>query len=571
MIRMTGGEALLKSLMPERPPFVFGVVGGKLAPFLLSLAKEPSIRFIGTRHEGHAAMMASAVYAASGQLGIAIGECGSGGGNLVPGVAIARANNLAMMAVTSNNQHMASYPGRGMFAEMDTESVLRPITKWNTAVHDGRRLPELVRTALREALTGRPGPVHLDIPQDVLRGSFDYSESEFALHPHQYRATLGPAPIASQVDAASELLAKAERPLLIAGGGVTSSEAAEEFHALVEALDAAAIATQMGNGNVASSDPRYIGLGSVCGGDAVHQAFAQADVVLAIGCRFSSWLWGERGTLVTQAARVIQVDIDPQMIGRSVSVDIGICADARLTLAALRDALTKKRGKQPARQWVSDLSTAYRAHKARLDELAESRAQPMHPAALARQIAEHMPRDAKASLDGGHTTFWSNDFANVHAPRTCLNEPGMTQLGFGLPWALTLQLLHPKAPVFNITGDGAFGFSLQELDTAVRLNLPVITVIHNNAEWGVIRFGFTKAGFDFSGGRDFGTALAGTDYAAIARGFGAYGEVVERIEDVKPALERAMRSGLPAVLDCRVRFEPHPTVAHFARMSSAGS
>jgi len=145
MTKLTGGEALVRALLPERIPFVFGLVGGKLAPFLRAVSLQPSMRFIGARHEGHAAMMASAVAAGSGQLGVVAAECGSGGGNLVPGIAMAKANNLPMFVLTSNNQHYASYPARGMFADMDTESLFRPITKWNTAVHDGRRIPELVR------------------------------------------------------------------------------------------------------------------------------------------------------------------------------------------------------------------------------------------------------------------------------------------------------------------------------------------------------------------------------------------------------------------------------------------
>jgi thiamine pyrophosphate-dependent acetolactate synthase large subunit-like protein len=570
MIRLTGGDALLQAAAAEQIPFVFGVVGGKLGGFLRAVSSAPGMRYIGTRHEGNGALMASAVYAASGQLGVAVGECGSGGGNLVPGIAVANANNLAMLVVTSNNQHAASYPNRGMFAEMDTLSVLRPITKWNAVVHDGRRIPELVHTALREAFTGRPGPVHLDVPQDIMRGSFDYDERSFSRDPARYRPCAAPVPGNAQIEAAVELLIEAERPLVIAGGGVTASGAAASFRALANALNAAAAATQMGHGNVASSDPRYIGMAWVCGGDAILRAAQEADVVLAIGCRFSSWLWTDRGTLLNPAARVIQIDVDPARIGKSVPVEIGICADAKLTLDAMNAAVAECRHIAPPRPWVDELAGLYRDHRGRLRALAASSGEPMHPAALAQAIGESLPPAALVTVDGGHTTFWTNDFTPVDAPRTRFNEPGMSQLGFSLPWAMTLKLLHPDVPVFNITGDGAFGFTLQELDTARRLGLAVITIIHNNAAWGVIRLGFTKAGFDFSQGRDYGTELGGTDYAAIARGFGAHGEIVRTAEEFKPALQRAIASGLPAVLDCRVRFEAHPAMPHFARMSAAG-
>lgn len=564
MPRLTGGEALLRALTPERIPFVFGVVGGKLGPFLQAVSRDPSIRYVGTRHEGAAAMMASAVAAASGRLGVVVGECGSGGGNLVPGIAIANANNLPLLAITSNNQHFMSYPGRGMFAEMDTQAVFKPITKWNTAIHDGRRVPELARWALREALTGRPGAVHLDIPQDVLRGSFDYDEREFNADPASYRMTARVAPLAAQISAAVEMLATAQRPLLIAGGGVTLSGATDQFRMLGAALNAATIATQMGNGNVSAADSRHIGLGWVLGGDAVHRACAEADVVLAIGCRFSSWMWNERGPLVAHGARLIHIDIDPAIIGKHVPVAVGMCADAKLALEALLVHLQPRMPTPPPREWLGELRKSYGEYRDRLRLLADQQSAVMHPATLAQEFASFLPDDALVTFDGGHTTFWSNDFAPAAAPRTRFNEPGMSQLGFGLPWALTLKLLHPQCPVFNVTGDGAFGFTAQELDTARRYELPIINVIHNNAAWGIIKFAYNKAGFDA------GTNLTDTDYAAIARGYGGYGEIVTQAAEIKPALKRAVESGLPAVIDCRVSFEPHPGMPHFGRMSNAG-
>ena len=571
MLKLTGGEALMRAISAERIPFVFGVVGGKLGPFLLAVANHPNVQFVGTRHEGHAAMMASAISAAADQLGVVVGECGSGGGNLLPGITIANANNLPMLVITSNNQHAASYPGRGMFAEMDTEAVFRPVTKWNSAIHDGRRIPELAHRALREAFTGRRGPTHLDIPQDVMRATFDYDERAFATDRTAYRVLAGPAPLPAHVAQAVALLLGAERPLLIAGGGVTASGGMSAFRAAVTTLNAAAAATQNGNGNIASDDPRFIGLGWVLGGDAVLRACKEADVVLAVGCRFSSWLWGEDGRPLTKGAKLIQIDIDPGVIGKSQSVDVGLCADATLTLEAIAAALSDALTSPPVRPWVQSLTQTYREYRSSQAGLAADRGQIMHPAALAQAIGACLPSDALVTFDGGHTTFWGNEFTPVSLPRTRFNEPGMSQLGFGLPWAIALQLLHPGSPVFNITGDGAFGFSLQELDTARRMNLPVISIIHNNASWGIIKQGYKKAGFEFGDGRDYGTALAGTDYAAIARGFGCYGESVLNPDEVKPAIERALLSKLPVVLDCRVRFEPHPGMPYFARMSSAGA
>ena len=189
----------------------------------------------------------------------------------------------------------------------------------------------------------------------------------------------------------------------------------------------------------------------------------------------------------------------------------------------------------------------------------------MHPAALARALGASLPTDSLVAFDGGHTSFWSNDLTPVTAVRTRFHEPGMSHLGFGLPYAIALQLQQPGRPVVNITGDGSFGFTLNELDTARRAGTPVVTVIHNNEAWGIIRSG-QKAQLGF----EFGTGLEDTDYAAIARGFGCFGETITRPGDLPAALARAFASGLPAVLDCRTRFVPHPATPAFGSMNRFG-
>ena len=570
-ITMTGGEALLRSLEPERIPFVAGVVGGKLAPFLQALSRRPQYRFIGTRHEGHAAMMASGAAAVSGQLGVAVGECGGGGANMLPGAAIARSNSLPLFIITSNNQHWQSYPARGMFSEMDNQALFAPATKWNAVAHDGRRIPELVRWGLREAFSGRPGPVHLDLPQDVLRGSFEYDESEFPTDPRRYRLLRPPAPGAADIESAARLLLGARRPLFLAGGGVTMAGAASRFRQLARRLGAANLATQMGNGAIAGDDADFLGMAWVCGGDAVHRALGEADVVLAVGCRFSSWLRNDRGPILAPGVQLIHIDSDATVIGQHAPVAVGICADAGLALEALDAALAGSLPSARDEGWLEALRSARRGWRAQLEALAASGESPMHPAAAAAGVAAALPADALCVFDGGHSTFWSNDFMPAPAPRSRFNEPGMSQLGFGLPWALAAKLQEPARPVFNITGDGAFGFSLQELDTARRYALPVITVVYNNARWGVIRLAYERAGFDFASGADFGTTLTGTNYADIARGFGCHGERVESRSEIAPAIRRALDSGLPAVVECRVAFVPHPAMPHFGRMSAAGA
>lgn len=561
--RLNAAQALVQVLLGEGVDTVFGIVGGKLSPLFHALSREPRIRFIGVRHEAAGPMMAAAVYAGTGKMAVAVGELGPGGLNMAAGLGVALNNNLPLLAITTNQHRASSYPHVGVFMDLDTVSVTRALTKWNAVVSDGRRMPELARRAFREALSGRPGPVHLDIPQDVLGEVHSFSGDEFDVAPYRYRLVHPPRPARKAVEAALELLRSAKRPLIVGGGGAVVADAAPEIRELAQRLTAPVVPTQMGLGIVASDSPNFIGHGGIIAGESVKYAFEHADVILAIGCRWSSWMWDDRGALARRHHKLISINIDPSALGAPALHEVGMQADAR---EALQDLLAGM-GEVSKRDstWLDDVRAVRARYEAKLALMAQETEETMHPAALAKAIADAMPPDALAVYDGGHTTFWSNDFTPVHDVRTRFHEPGMSHLGFGLPAAIALKSQAPSKTVINITGDGAFGFTLNELDTARRYDLPVVTIIHNNAAWGVIRMG-QKAGFDF----EMATALEDTDYAAIARGFSCHGEVVTRAGEVAGALKRAIESSKPAVLDCRTKFLPHPSVGQFVSMNKYG-
>ncbi|MBO9513683.1 MAG: thiamine pyrophosphate-binding protein, partial [Variovorax sp.] len=360
-------------------------------------------------------------------------------------------------------------------------------------------------------------------------------------------------------------LRTARRPLVVAGGGVVASGAEGGVRAIAHLLDAPVVPTQMALGVVASDDRGFIGHGGLIAGDAVRAAFEGADVILCVGCRFSSWMWDERGAFARRHHRTIAINLDPSALGHPALHEVAMQADARLALDDLLAALGDDPPRAMEAGWRERVRAVRAAYEDRLGAMAAETGEVMHPAALARAVADALPADALAVFDGGHTTFWSNDFTPVRAVRTRFHEPGMSHLGFGLPYAIALQLQQPGRPVVNITGDGSFGFTLNELDTARRQNAPVVTVIHNNESWGIIRSG-QKAQLDF----EFGTSLGGTDYAAIARGFGCHGDTVTRPQDMAPAIERAFASGLPAVIDARTRFVPHPASPSFGSMNRFG-
>ena len=557
-VPLDGGAALARALVACGVGNLFGVPAGKLGPFLRAVAAEPRIRHHGTRHEAAAAWMAAATFHGTGRLAACYGEMGPGAHNLVGGLGTAQANGLAVLVLTSGPPIHLGTAARGLTMAADLSGLMRATTKWSAVADAPEAVPGLVRTAVHEALSGRPGPVYLELPADVLARSaeLDPAEVDLPSEPVERRA-----PPEHDVERAAALLARAERPVIVAGGGVVHADAAPALRRLVARLGAAATTTQMGLGAVSSDDPAFVGHGGLVAGEPVLRALREADVVLLAGCRVSSWLW-EGSTPVLGPAggqHVIHLDIDPTAsAGVLPATTLVLRADAASGLTALLEAV----GDGPVvadPEWRGSLVAAHRAHLEALFDGADDDG-PMHPAPLARAIGGWLPDDALAVYDGGHTTFWSNDLTRALEPRTRFHDPGMAHLGFGLPYALALQAAFPERLVVNITGDGAFGFTLAELDTARRLGLPVVTVIHDNAAWGVIRFGQERGGFDLD------TALEGMDYAAVARAFGCHGERVTELAEVTPALERALASGLPAVVDVETRFVPHPSLPRFAAM-----
>ena len=265
-------------------------------------------------------MMAAAVYAGSGRMAVALGEMGPGGLNLAAGEGVAFNNNLPLLAVTTNQHRAAAYPHSGMFMDLDTRAVLAPLTKWNAVVHDPRRIPELVRRAFREALSGRPGPVHLDIPQDVLAAPCEFARRRVRRAPARYRATARTASRSrNSCDAAAELLRGRERPLIVAGGGVVAAQA--QRGAARDSRDCCGrrwCRRRWRSAWSRATAPHFIGHGGLIAGEPVMQAFEQADVILSVGCRYSSWMWDEHGPLCAAGTAVININIDPSALGAPV-------------------------------------------------------------------------------------------------------------------------------------------------------------------------------------------------------------------------------------------------------------
>lgn len=562
----TGAEAIVRVLKAAGVDHVFGLASGKLSPLFRALAQSEGLRYTGVRHEAAAGFMAASLYAARDRIALCLGETGPGGLNLMTGLGGAAANSLAVLAITSSNASQMMSPARGAFSSTDNEKIFSTITKWSATIRDAARIPEVLHRALRIALTGRPGPVHVDVPADVLSAQCEYDITEIDAPPTSYRALIAPMPPVRELQTAAQLLVQARRPLLVAGGGVARSGGEQAFRALAERLTAPAITTQMGLGVLPTDHPSFIGQGGLIGGPAAVRAMREADVMLAVGCRFSSFMWidGPPKWWDAPGRQLIQMDIDPQVLGQNAPLTLGLLGDARQALEGVLDTIARGLEPKADRSWRASLSRERREYVDRLlGDAADGRCECLHPAVLMNEVGAYVRPQDFVTFDGGHTSFWSNEFIPALEPRTRFHEPGMAHLGFGLPAAIALARAFPDRRSFCITGDGAFGFTIQELDTARRYGAKVITVIHNNRSWGVIRAGQKASGFDL------GTDLSGTDYAAIARAFGCHGERVESADQIGPALARAADSALPAVIDALVDFVPHPMLRAFGASTAA--
>ena len=556
MSEKNGAEVLVEALAKEQVTKVFGISGHGVTVLLEAMRTQPGLDFISPRHEENAAHMADGWARGTGGVGVCVSTVGPGAVNQAAGLAEAYADSIPVLAITANLQSFLSYPAVGFLEDMDSFGYYRPITKWNAVVHHRGRIAELVQRAFREATTGRPGPVHLDLPLDIMCES---APAEELPGPQTYRPFGRPRGDAGAIERAVALLKGAERPLMVAGGGVIASSAWNEFRSLAATLGIPATTSPMGAGCAPADDSEFFGDGGWLGGDAVIQALNAADVILAVGCRFTSWLGIGRPPVMAGAPhqKVIHVDIDPREIGKNVGVAVGIVGDAQAVLSDMLAAAGAAAGDTQHAAWKQQLQDTYRDYLAGLEPMMGPPEGPITQGRLAKEVGSYLAdKNAMVTIDGGSTLLWAFSYLRAHQPRQRFFAGG-GHLGSGQPFANALELAHPDRLVVNYCGDGGFGMTLQELDTAVRHRLPVLNIVNNDGGWGMCKAGqFILYGPDACTGidQDFGTV----DYAAIARGFGAYGEQVERVEDILPAIERALGSGLPAVLDVRVQPVPHP-------------
>jgi acetolactate synthase-1/2/3 large subunit len=554
MSEMTGAEALVRCLINEGVRYVFGIPGDQCGPItdaIHRVGRESGLEFITTRHEQAAAHMADAWARVSGQPGVCLATVGPGVADLLPGVYTAWADSIPIVVLGAQNQTWRIYPDHGSMQSLDQVSLMTPVTKWRALVGDVRRMPQLVQWAFRAANSERPGPVYLDLPSNVLCARLDTEEYPI-LPAGRYRATTPPMADTAMIEQAADMLVAAEWPLLHAGSGVLRSGAWKELVELAEHLSAAVTTSMGGRGAIPEDHPLClipVGFGAL-------GAQATADVVLLVGGRMGDVeFWGKPPAWGTpEDQKWIQVDIAPGSIGLNRQVDLALLGDAKGTLQALLEAVKARTGPKQENAQFADAREAQAAWVRQWEEGAHSDSTPIHPLRLVREVRDFFPREAIMCADGGTTAVWAYYLNRIFEPRTFLWAADSGHLGSGLPYAIGAKLARPEVPVYCITGDGSFGFNAMELETARRLGTQVVIIIANDHGWGMIRSAQKAVHGERYIGVDFDPD---TRYDKLAEALGCYGELVTAPDQIRPALQRAVDSGLPAVLDVRVDVEVH--------------
>ncbi|MEM1689548.1 MAG: biosynthetic-type acetolactate synthase large subunit [Candidatus Hadarchaeales archaeon] len=543
MPEMTGAKAVWECLKFHGVKHVFGIPGGAVIPMYDALYDETEIQHILTRHEQAAAHAADGYARVLGKPGVCVTTSGPGGTNLVTGILNAYMDSSPVIAISG--QVSKSSIGTDAFQEADMLSIMLPITKHNFFVRSVEELPLVIKLAFKIATTGRPGPVHVDIPKDVQQSSANIDLTRDP--PYKKYMKIDPTP--SEIQLAVEMLVHAKQPVIYAGGGIIWSGASEELVALAETLMAPVVTSLMGKGAIPEDHPLSLGMLGMHGRMAANLAVNECDLLFAVGVRFSDRATGDVRYFAPRA-KIIHVDIDPVEVGKNVRVHHAIIADAKKTLRAILGALKDHVRKDRTSEWLSRIKKMKKdlAPKMDYDEV------PIKPQRAIKEIMNVLGPDGIVVTEVGQCQMWAAHFYEVKKPRHFISSGGLGTMGFGFPAAIGAKVAKPDHVVVDIAGDGSFLMNSQELATAVVNDIDVIACIFNNRYLGMV-----KQWQDLFYGKRRSQVYLGEspDFAKLAEAYGALGLKVTRPSEIAPALRQAIESGKPAVIDIIIDPDEH--------------
>jgi acetolactate synthase-1/2/3 large subunit len=534
-IEINGSDILVKSLQAEGVQFVWGYPGGAVLHIYDALYKQNTIEHVLVRHEQAAVHAADGYARATGEVGVALVTSGPGVTNAVTGIATAYMDSIPMVIITGQVPTHAI--GLDAFQECDTVGITRPIVKHNFLVKDVRDMAEIMKKAFHIARTGRPGPVVVDIPKDVSFKKTIYSGYPTSVEMRSY------IPVrkghSGQIRKALQLLLAAKRPFIYTGGGVLMSEASAELRALVDRLGYPCTNTLIGLGAYPASDRKFLGMLGMHGTIEANNAMQNCDVLLAVGARFDDRVIGNPKHFAQNERKIIHIDIDPSSISKRVKVDIPIVGDVKEVLTEMLSMLNESPAKPDAKGLAAWWETieAWRSRDCLKYDLGSSDV--IKPQYVVETLW-NMTKDADAYItsDVGQHQMWAAQYYRFDQPRRWINSGGLGTMGVGIPYAMGIKLAKPDSEVYCVTGEGSVQMCIQELSTCLQYNTPIKIVALNNRYLGMVR---QWQEIEYSGRYSHSYMDALPDFVKLAEAYGHVGMLIERPEDVEPALREARK------------------------------
>jgi len=543
-MKKTGAQILLECLKREGVEVIFNYPGGAILPINDELYRW-DFTVVLVRHEQGAVHAADGYARASGKVGVCLVTSGPGATNTVTGLATAYMDSIPIVVITG--QVSTPLIGNDAFQEADIVGITRPCTKYNYLVTDVRDLARVVREAFYIARSGRPGPVLIDLPKDIASGATEFKYPE--IHIRGYQPTLdGHMP---QIQRALQLMLKARKPVLYAGGGVIISGAAQELIKVAEAFNIPVTTTLMGLGGFPGTHPLFLGMLGMHGTYRANMAVTESDLLIAVGARFDDRVTGRVDAFAPKAQK-IHIDIDPTSISKNVRVDVPIVGDCKRVLHKLLALAKEEKGLDEHRKsiapWHAQIEKWKNTHK-----IAYQQTEVIKPQYVIEQLYEMTKGEAIITTEVGQNQMWTAQYYLFDHPRTLLTSGGLGTMGYGFPAAIGAQIAFPGRTIIDIAGDGSIQMNIQELATAVQYKLPVKVAILNNGYLGMVRQ-WQELFYE----RRYAMTHIGEvspDFVKLAEAYGAVGLRATRPAEVVPVIREALRTPLPVFMDFVVESE----------------
>jgi len=536
-MKKTGAEIFIESLLQEKVDTIFGFPGGVVLDIYNLLFDSP-IKHVLTRHEQAAVHAADGYARASGKPGVCLVTSGPGATNTVTGIATAYMDSVPLVVFTG--QVPTKIIGNDAFQEADIVGITLPCTKHSYLVKDVSQLARTIKEAFFIATTGRPGPVLVDMPKDVLGAKTDFKYPErisIRGYSPSYEGHAG------QIARVAKVITKAKRPVIMAGGGIIISGAAEELQQLAELTQIPVVTTLMGLGSFPSTHPLWLGMPGMHGTYTANMALSEADLIIAIGTRFDDRVTGKIEEFATHA-KIVHIDIDPTSIGKNVRGDYPVVGDAKKVLTKMIPLLQKeeKDWLQEHQEWLKELDKWRETHPLTYNNQGDR----IKPQYVIEQIYEITKGEAIIATEVGQNQMWTAQYFKFCKPRTLLSSGGLGTMGYGFPAAIGAQVAFPGRLVIDIAGDGSFQMNIQELATAVQYQLPVKVAILNNQYLGMVR---QWQELFYSKRYSYSCLETNPDFVKVAEAYGAVGLRASHPDEVRPVIEKALSINRPVIID----------------------